>query len=125
MGVALFAKTVSSFQAVSGVAVSSRGKRLHAISVLNADASVRYLQLFDSAAVPKASDVPFAQWVIPPQVTSVPGQLIVGGAVIADDGIIFDGAIILNGIAWGISTSRGSYTAATASEHDVTMTVSA
>lgn len=114
----LSAEMLSWYSTVSAVAVTGGGKRLFSWSAINGDASPRYFQVFDSTTAPTSGAVPAGQWMLPPVSGSTPGEVMAGTDVLTGSGWA-----VTNGIAWGISTTRGSYTAATASEHDVTVTV--
>jgi hypothetical protein len=101
--------------AVSGNAKATAGN-LKSICAVNRNAALRYLQVFNLAAGPVNPNVPVFQWPLAPQGSTVPGMLIVGTDFFTDGGMAF-----ATGIAWGISTTNGTYTAATAADHDVSL----
>ena len=92
----------------SGVVKTTAGN-LHGLYVLNNNTAIRYAQVFDSSTAPAVSATPRLQFAIPPS-----GEIIVGNDFWQPDGIGFT-----NGIAWGISTTKGTFIAATPSDHDI------
>jgi len=98
-------KSFAVFGSVAGVAKASAGN-LMSISASNSNAATRYLQIFDQNIVPILNDIPVLEWQI---VTSA--QILVG--------YDFLNGKPMSGIAWGVSTTSGSYTAATAAQHNV------
>ncbi len=98
---------LQSFNAVSGVLAGIY--RITSCSACNRNASVRYLQLFDLATIPGNQAVPFFQ------------VAIAGGTLqtlIGTDYFGASGVKLVNGISYGFSTTTGTYTAATATDHD-------
>ncbi len=94
-----------------GAAATANAKagagNLYSITATNRNAAVRYLQLFDSTG---ATATVLYQW--PVAVTA--GLVIIGSDFFTEAGWRFS-----TGITWGMSTTAGSYVAATASETDV------
>lgn len=88
--------------------------RVFSAYAFNHNVSVRYMQLFDKATAPASGDVPRVQFAIPPSD---------GDRGFGDDMFTEEGVPFLLGLAVGISTTRGSYTAATASDHDFTVVI--
>jgi hypothetical protein len=88
---------------VSGAA----DKTLFSISAMNTGTGLRYLQVFDRSTTPSAGAAP---------VISVPVYANSGFTVVDQQMLGPNGMTLSNGIAWGISTTPGTYTAATASE---------
>lgn len=86
---------------------------LKSISATNANAALRYLQVFNLTAAPTSgSSVPIFSWVLPAGSATVPSFY----------GKEFDGAgkYMSTGLSWAISTTKAVYTnGATASEHQV------
>lgn len=78
-------------------------------TAIDQNAADRYFQLFDQTAALAGGEIPILQWKIP----GGGGEIIVGTDFFTDDCIGFDHGIVL-----GISTTRVSYTAATAGDHD-------
>lgn len=76
--------------------------------VVNRNAAARYFQLFDQGdgGLPGSGAVPAYQYLVP-AATAVNVPLLPGGQSMN------------NGIIFGVSTAAGSYTAATAADHDV------
>lgn len=116
MGTDLFnTGSVAWFATVSayvGVSTAQSPKRVFAAYAFNADTTVRFFQIFDKASAPAAGDVPIVQFAIPPNG---------GDRGFGEDMFTASGIVFTKGVAWGVSTTRGSYTAATPSEHDVTL----
>jgi len=79
----------------------------------NLNAAVRYVQLFDSSSAPIGGATPRFEWGVP----AGGGEIIVGDDFFQVDGLGFNA-----GIAWGVSTTKGTFTAATAADHDVIVT---
>lgn len=103
-------KTYPYYQAlatVSGV-IRAVPASLRSIKAINRNAAIRYLQIFDSISAPDSTNVPIDQFLV--QATSM---LTIGTDFFTLSGLTFD-----IGISWGFSTSAGTYTAATAGEHD-------
>lgn len=95
---------------VGPVQIGTATRILQALHAKNKNAAVRYLQVFDSAGT---TTTVLYQWEIPPQAASVPGQIIVG-----NDFFGLAGWVFATGLTVGISTTDGTYTAATAADHD-------
>ncbi len=94
--------------ATTGTAKSSSGV-LYAFTAANRNAAARYFQIFNSTG---GTGTVFYQWLIP----ATTGQITVGADFFTREGWWFS-----TGITWGVSTTAGSYVAATASETDVAM----
>lgn len=93
----------------SGVAKSTTGN-LFGCYAINNNAAIRYLDFFDSSTAPAPNAVPRLQFGIP----ASGGEIIIGSDFWQADGIGF-----AKGIAWGISTTKGTFTAATPGDHDL------
>jgi hypothetical protein len=96
--------------ASSGFLKASAGN-LYAFKVINSGTAKKYLHLFNQITAPTAGQTPYEIFPIPAGDTSQDGFLIIGQADIGGEGISF-----ATGIAWGISTTQTTFTAATASE---------
>jgi hypothetical protein len=92
----------------AGVIKASPGE-IFSFFARNKNAAVRYVQLFDSPTAPTNGATPKAQWDIP---AGGGGEIVIGTDFFTDDGVGFN-----TGISWGISTTDGTFTAATASDH--------
>lgn len=93
--------------AVSGVAKASAGN-LKSLKAANRNAAARYIQIFNSAAGPTGGATPLDQTLVP-----------AGATVVLGTDFFTDAGVALGtGIAWGFSTTSGTYTAATAADHD-------
>lgn len=93
--------------ATTGTAKAAAGN-LVSITATNRNAAIRYLQLFNSTS---STATVLYQW---PIAASAGSPLILGTETFTDLGWPFS-----VGITWGVSTTAGSYVAATASETDV------
>lgn len=106
---------VSTFQSLGAAATATpkaAAGSLLAITASNRNAAVRYLQVFNSTS--STATVLF-QWPIPAITgTTAVGTVAVDSKFFSDNGWPFS-----IGITWGVSTTSGSYVAATAGEHDV------
>jgi hypothetical protein len=94
----------------SGVVKATPGV-VGGLYALNNNTATRYVQLFDSSSAPTNGATPKLQWAIP---AGGGGEIIVGSDFFSDEGVAFNSA----GIAWGISTTKGTFTAATPGDHD-------
>lgn len=74
----------------------------------NRNAAIRHLQLHDTATTPSAAAVPKCSFEV-----AIAGTVYIGEDILSENGMSFT-----NGIAYAWSTTAGTYTAATASEHD-------
>lgn len=96
--------------ASSGVVKTASGN-VYGVTCINRNDAGVYLQLFNQTTAPAGATVPQDQWFVPPLLQTIAGQeLTVGGEA-------FDG-----GISFGVSTTGGSFTAATAASSDVMVT---
>ena len=100
----------------SAVSVKSSAGALYSITVANVNASARYLQFHNSAAVPAAGSAPVFCMPIPAGSTNAPGYLSLGRNDFGDGGRQFS-----VGISVGVSTVASMFTAATAVEHQLTV----
>jgi hypothetical protein len=114
MSLAQFATAQTFFATVSGVIKAFPGRVFSAYGY-NHNGTIRYLQLFNKATGPASNDVPLIEFTLP----ATDSEKAVG-----DDLFTVEGVAFTVGIAFGVSTARGSYTAATASDHDVTVVAS-
>lgn len=99
----------SSIGAAATANVKAATGNLFAILATNRNAAVRYLQLYNSTA--STAGTPVLQVAIPALGAS---SVILGSDFFTDEGWNFT-----TGITWGVSTTSGSYVAATAGETDV------
>jgi len=81
--------------------------RVYAIHGDNANAAIRYLQLHDTATTPAGAAVPKFTFKV-----KATDSILLGGDFFTQNGMYFT-----LGIAYAWSTTRDSYTAATAAEH--------
>lgn len=82
---------------------------LYSLTVFNANAAARYLQLFDRNTVLSGAEVPIYSCLVP-----AAGQVILGTDQFTNAGMKFD-----TGLCFALSTTRETYTAATAADHSV------
>ena len=90
------------------LSVKATAGNITSIYASNANAAVRYLQLFNKASAPTGGDVPVHSWPI----TVSGGSILVG-----TDFFGTNGGYASSGIAIGISTTSATFTAATAADH--------
>lgn len=95
----------------TAISVKTTPGNLYFMRASNANAALRYLQLHNKASAPAAGEVPILSFVIPAGTAAVPGVTELGSAFLGPS-IYFS-----TGIALGISTTAGTYTAATAGDH--------
>lgn len=98
---------VTSFAAVSASTKASPGMIYGAVA-RNRNAGVRFFQVFDKAAIPVGGDVP---------ILSV-GMASATQLALGPDFFTRFGTFLASGLAWGYSSTEGTYTAGTAAEHD-------
>lgn len=91
----------------TGVLKTSPGY-LTSFKAHNRNSGTRWLQLFDSTTAPSGGATPLDQWEVPAS----------GIAVIGEDYFTKDGMQFKTGIAWGFSTTAGTFTAGTDADHD-------
>lgn len=96
-----------SLAAVSGVLKTSSG-RLQSLKATNRNGAARYLQLFNSSSAPAANASALDEFYVAPT-----SMIIIGTDFFSLAGVLFS-----TGIAWGFSTTSGTYTAATAADCD-------
>lgn len=115
MGVAALNKPTFWHATVTAVARAVPGRVFSCLPV-SANGALRYFQLFDRAAALAGGEVPVIEIPVP---TGYIGPLAFGPAAFTAEGAQF-----FNGIVWGFSTTAGSYVAATAADHDLTLVIS-
>lgn len=93
------------------VSVKATPGNLLAIRATNENAAVRYLQLHNKASAPASSESAVISFIIPAGSATVPGEITLGADFLGQNGLYFS-----TGIAVGISTATGTFTAATASD---------
>jgi hypothetical protein len=87
---------------------------LLAVIATNANAAVRYLQIHNTAAAPTSGAVPAYSFPIGAGSASNPGTL-----TLSKEFFGAGGASFATGISFAVSTTLGTYTAATAADHVV------
>ncbi len=96
---------------VGTATVKAAPGRVYEFTATNRNASARYLQLYDQASgAPSGTTNCIGQWVVP-----------AGGAISVGADAGARGQPFAAGITYGWSTSGATYTAATASDHDLMM----
>jgi len=103
----------TSFASVASAQAKATPAQLVSIRATNANAAVRYLQLFNAAS---ATGTPIYSEPIPAGSATQPSSLILDSVFFGSGGKYFSTAL-----SWGISTTNGSYTAATAADHNVSL----
>ncbi|MGV3619129.1 MAG: hypothetical protein ACO1SV_27700 [Fimbriimonas sp.] len=97
----------------TAVAKAAAGN-LIAFNVANYAGSTRFLQFFDRTTAPTAGLVPTRQFPVTLGAASAPTVFAYGREFFGDSGLAF-----ATGIVWAISTTNGTYTAATVGDCDV------
>lgn len=90
------------------------GGPINAVAVCghNANAAIRYLQLHNKASAVANAEVPVLTFMVP----ASGGNTVFGNDFFTQDGLRFS-----LGLAYGWSTTRDTYTAASAADHSVTI----
>ncbi len=92
--------------AVSGNLKNTSGN-IHAIICCNSDSSTAWFQIFDKGSAPVSGDIPsFAPLPVYQADAGRSGLLLIG------QDILGSGIYLQNGISWGLSSSRLTFTAA-------------
>lgn len=89
--------------------------QVQSLVMVNRNASLRYLQVSDSASPPTNGAVPAFQIPVGAQQAFVIGSDFFGPP---------PGMRFVNGLSWGYSTTSGTFTAATAADHDLLVRLS-
>jgi len=84
---------------------------IYSIMATNTNAALRWLQIFNTTTAPSASDPKFKQWPIPAGTANAPGTLIL------DKNYFATLLKCSTGLTFGFSTTKDTYTAATAADH--------
>jgi hypothetical protein len=110
----------SSNIATSTTGVLATGNvNLRSLFATNANASERFLLIYNKATAPVSSDIPVIAFPIPAIQGSVPGQLYLDSKFFSDQGV--SGFPL--GLSWGVSGTETSFdSGATASQHCITLT---
>lgn len=96
--------------------IKNAAGNVYAITVTNANAAVRYLQLHNKATAPVGTDVPQLYWLIPAGTATQPAVFQLNTNDFAPS------EYFTTGIGWAISTTPTTFTdSATASEHYTTV----
>ncbi len=80
----------------------------------NQNAALRYFQIFNSSGTPAANAVPIWSFPIPAGSGTNPGVLQLPNLFFGMNGFYLN-----TGVAWGVSTTRATFTAATPTDHDI------
>jgi hypothetical protein len=89
--------------------------QLTAFCVTSVNAAVRYFQVYNSTG--STTGAPILSIPIPAGASTAPASVCLDDRLFGVNGLNFS-----IGITWGISTANGAYSAATASDHNVTLT---
>lgn len=108
--------------AAGGSPVASRAVKtgpacLSGAYVANYSTSPRYLQFFNSATSPSGGDAPALQYVVLRGAAGYPATFFADGSWFSNP--TFTSPLFTDGLAWGISTTAGTFTAAEATDCDV------
>lgn len=93
------------------VSVKASAGQLLTVIATNENAAARYLQIHNKASAPASTEVPIMSVLIPGGTAAAPGRVVLGANELGRNGIHCS-----TGVALGISTAIGTFTAATASE---------
>ncbi|HYM97648.1 MAG TPA: hypothetical protein VET26_10115 [Candidatus Sulfotelmatobacter sp.] len=99
--------------AVSGTAKAASGQ-LFGLFATNRNAAVRYLMVFDQPGAPNTGSAPVFEF----PVSAITSTTAVGTLALGSN-FFAPGWTFSNGITWGFSSTSGTYTAATAADHDL------
>lgn len=94
------------------ISVKATAGNLLSVIVTNYNAALRYLQIHNKASAPANPNVPVISIPIPAGTATAPGKLELSTAFFGDGGYFLS-----TGVAVGVSTTGGTYTAATAADH--------
>lgn len=97
----------------SKVPKASAGKTFGFLAT-NINGSVRYFHIFDKITAIQAGDVPAYSIPLPAGSAAQPTIVVISQDFFGPDGKYFN-----TGVAWGVSTTNATFTAATASDHNV------
>jgi hypothetical protein len=101
-----------------GTAINHRSKNaaglFKAFDVSNVNAALRWFQIHNTGTALAGSEVPIESFPIPAGSASQPGNKTLGYDFFGPNGIYCS-----TGITWAMSTTQGTYTAATAADHNV------
>lgn len=93
------------------VSVKATPGNLLSIRASNENAAVRYLQLHNKASAPTSGESAVVSFIIPAGTATAPATITLGADFLGQNGLYFS-----TGIAVGISTAIGTFTAATAGD---------
>lgn len=96
------------------ISVKASAGYLKSIQVSNINAAIRYLQIHNKATAPASTEVPVLSFPIPAGTATVPATISFGREDWGDGGYYCS-----IGVAIGISTAAGTFTAATTTDHVV------
>lgn len=88
--------------------VKASAGNVRSLVCMNANAAVRYVQLHNTATTPAGGAAPVFSFIMP----ATSGMVVIGADFFGDNGANF-----ATGIAFAVSTTRDTYTAATAADH--------
>lgn len=96
------------------ISVKGSAGNILSLTCSNINAAVRYLQVFNKATAPAASDVPVFSFVIAAGTSTAPAIREIGKEFFGEGG-----HYLSSGVAIGVSTVAGSFTAATTTDHTI------
>jgi hypothetical protein len=104
--------TFTDFSTVTAYSLKITPGLLSSVVATNANIAVRWLQFHNKASAPASTNVPIMSFPMPAGTALNPVVLILGSDFLGLNGTYFS-----TGVAIGISTTQGTYTAATAGDH--------
>ena len=97
--------------AATAISVKATPGNLYFVTVTNANAAVRWLQVHNKTSAPTAGNTALASFLVPAGTATAPGILTLGLNEFAPS------MYCSSGVALGVSTVAATYTAATAADH--------
>ena len=107
------ATAFSNFGAAAAANVKGTPGAIVSVAATSINAAIRYLQIHNKATIPLSTEVPVFSFPLPAGSATVPSVLVL------DSDFFMGGYYLSAGIGWAFSTTAGTYTAATASDHQI------
>lgn len=96
------------------ISVKATAGYLRSLVVTNINAAVRYIQVHNKASAPAGADTPIWSIPIPAGTANAPAIVILGADIFGPGGLS-----CTTGVSIGVSTTAGTFTAATTTDHTV------
>jgi hypothetical protein len=109
----VFTTTNATYNNFRSIGVSAGGNikatsgSIFSLAATNANATIRFIQIFDKATAPTSGDVPMLVYPVYPNYGMITIDTVLWGLA---------GLGLANGISWGFSSTQLTYTAATGSD---------